>query len=449
MTRHAAGWITNVKHGGRPLAAVPDTRDEGRLPFAPLTRWGRSLPASTSCTAPMGAPPCSRSTACRPGRACRRSRAPASPRIARGRSCRRARGADGARGNGVTGACGEQLPPPSRRLALMSSMRRSLVTSTSSPSGHRMTAAEFVRSAEAAAAPLAMPGARVGTRILGAVEATLRSVGTNTNLGIILLCAPLAVAAEARSADLRAALAQVLESLDIQDAELAFRAIARAAPAGPRTRGAARCRRDRDCHAQSRHGRGIGPRSHRPPICQWFRRCFRAGRACARSSPGARNRAQMGHACGLPRISLGLSGQPYRPQARHRDCRGHMPRRVALSCSECDRPRIRPISSPIFWPGMHCSKSGASIPEQARTSRSRPYLPTGCGPSCRRPATMIDFETRTKSAAIWLTGPAHSSRTLTTRVAVQPDAEDFGIRTEVFLSLGGDGDGKDQRNLRG
>ena len=99
-------------------------------------------------------------------------------------------------------------------------------------SGHRMTAAEFVRSAEAAAAPLAMPGARVGTRILGAVEATLTAVGTNTNLGIILLCAPLAMAAEGRAADLRAALAQVLESLDIQDAGFAFRAIERAAPAG-------------------------------------------------------------------------------------------------------------------------------------------------------------------------------------------------------------------------
>jgi triphosphoribosyl-dephospho-CoA synthase len=99
-------------------------------------------------------------------------------------------------------------------------------------SGHRMTAAEFVRSAEAAAAPLAMPGARVGTRILDAVEMTLAVVGTNTNLGIILLCAPLAAAADVRSGDLRAALAQVLASLDIQDAELAFRAIARAAPAG-------------------------------------------------------------------------------------------------------------------------------------------------------------------------------------------------------------------------
>jgi triphosphoribosyl-dephospho-CoA synthase len=60
----------------------------------------------------------------------------------------------------------------------------------------------------------------------------LAAVGTNTNLGIILLCAPLAAAAEVRSTDLRAAVAQVLEALDIQDAELAFRAIARAAPAG-------------------------------------------------------------------------------------------------------------------------------------------------------------------------------------------------------------------------
>jgi triphosphoribosyl-dephospho-CoA synthase len=99
-------------------------------------------------------------------------------------------------------------------------------------SGHRMTASEFVRSAEAAAGPLAMPGSRIGARILGAVEATLAAVGTNTNLGIILLCAPLAAMADVKSPEPRAALAQVLDFLDTQDAELAFRAIARAAPAG-------------------------------------------------------------------------------------------------------------------------------------------------------------------------------------------------------------------------
>ena len=99
-------------------------------------------------------------------------------------------------------------------------------------SGHRMTASEFVRSAEAAAAPLSATEARVGARILGAVDATLAAVGTNTNLGIILLCAPLAATADVTSPALRAALAQVLDGLDTQDAELAFRAIAQAGPAG-------------------------------------------------------------------------------------------------------------------------------------------------------------------------------------------------------------------------
>jgi triphosphoribosyl-dephospho-CoA synthase len=98
--------------------------------------------------------------------------------------------------------------------------------------GHRMTAEEFIRSADAAAGPLSLPGARVGARILGAVEATRAAVGTNTNLGIILLCAPLAAAAEAEPPDLRGRLAHVLDDLDVNDAKLAFQAIARAAPAG-------------------------------------------------------------------------------------------------------------------------------------------------------------------------------------------------------------------------
>lgn len=98
--------------------------------------------------------------------------------------------------------------------------------------GHRMTAEQFVRSAAAAAAPLSAPGTRIGRRIFDAVAATHGAVGTNTNLGIILLCAPLAAAADADHAELRAALANVLDGLDTADADLAFRAIARAAPAG-------------------------------------------------------------------------------------------------------------------------------------------------------------------------------------------------------------------------
>jgi len=98
--------------------------------------------------------------------------------------------------------------------------------------GHRMTMDEFVRSADAAAAPLSAQGARVGLRIHRAVMATLVAVGTNTNLGIILLCAPLAAAAERDATNLRNALHQVLQDLDVDDADLAFRSIVRAAPAG-------------------------------------------------------------------------------------------------------------------------------------------------------------------------------------------------------------------------
>jgi triphosphoribosyl-dephospho-CoA synthase len=98
--------------------------------------------------------------------------------------------------------------------------------------GHRMTAAEFIASAEAAAPPLSAAGSRVGARILGAVEATFAAVGSNTNLGIILLCAPLAAAAENEISDLRASLIEVLQRLDTSDAELTYRAIALAAPAG-------------------------------------------------------------------------------------------------------------------------------------------------------------------------------------------------------------------------
>jgi len=98
--------------------------------------------------------------------------------------------------------------------------------------GHRMTADEFVASADAAAPSLSAEGTRVGTRILGAVEATSAAIGANTNLGIILLCAPLAAAADAEGTDLRASLVKVLHDLDTEDADLAFRAIVRAAPAG-------------------------------------------------------------------------------------------------------------------------------------------------------------------------------------------------------------------------
>ncbi|MBY0298751.1 MAG: triphosphoribosyl-dephospho-CoA synthase, partial [Methylobacterium sp.] len=69
--------------------------------------------------------------------------------------------------------------------------------------GHRMTLADFEASAAVSAGPLARGGTRVGARVEGAVAATRAAVGQNTNLGIVLLCAPLAAAAE-RPGPLRA-----------------------------------------------------------------------------------------------------------------------------------------------------------------------------------------------------------------------------------------------------
>jgi triphosphoribosyl-dephospho-CoA synthase len=69
------------------------------------------------------------------------------------------------------------------------------------------------------------------------VDASWQAAGCNTNLGIVLLCAPLLAAAErvgmnAGVAPLRQAVAQVLDGLTVADAAAAFRAIARANPGG-------------------------------------------------------------------------------------------------------------------------------------------------------------------------------------------------------------------------
>ena len=98
--------------------------------------------------------------------------------------------------------------------------------------GHRMEVADFTRSAEASAASIAAMGARVGIRVRAAVDATLEAVGQNTNLGIILLCAPLAAASEVPDIALRPALARVLDRLDRTDAQDVFSAIAAANPGG-------------------------------------------------------------------------------------------------------------------------------------------------------------------------------------------------------------------------
>jgi triphosphoribosyl-dephospho-CoA synthase len=99
--------------------------------------------------------------------------------------------------------------------------------------GHDMTTAQFEASARASAPAMGEPGLAVGARILGAIQRTRQVVDCNTNLGIVLLCAPLAQAAlSAAPGGLRDRLDGVLTALDVADAEQAFAAIRLARPGG-------------------------------------------------------------------------------------------------------------------------------------------------------------------------------------------------------------------------
>jgi triphosphoribosyl-dephospho-CoA synthase len=100
--------------------------------------------------------------------------------------------------------------------------------------GHRMTIHHFIKSADVSAEIISQANLTVGERIFAAVQATHQSVGLNTNLGIILLSAPL-IQARLQADELQTfnkSLQQVLQDLTVNDATLAAQAIILANPAG-------------------------------------------------------------------------------------------------------------------------------------------------------------------------------------------------------------------------
>ena len=99
------------------------------------------------------------------------------------------------------------------------------------------TYADMVRSALALGSAFASQRARrrgVGELIADGVRATARVTDANTNLGIVLLFAPLVRAAATRAAEetLRSATERVLSQLGVDDATAAFAAIVQARPGG-------------------------------------------------------------------------------------------------------------------------------------------------------------------------------------------------------------------------
>jgi len=101
--------------------------------------------------------------------------------------------------------------------------------------GHGMHARDFLRSAEVATPALCRLDLGLGERVYHAVDATMDAVGCNTNLGMVLLFAPLVAAAAAPVRGLRGlrvALAGVLAGFTAADARAVFAAIVRANPGG-------------------------------------------------------------------------------------------------------------------------------------------------------------------------------------------------------------------------
>ena len=92
---------------------------------------------------------------------------------------------------------------------------------------------DFLASAVAIGPALRAAGERpLGATIRAAIEATWRWTGSNTNLGIMLLLAPLARAAARRGGTLRDRLGAVLDETTVADAAETYAAIRRARPGG-------------------------------------------------------------------------------------------------------------------------------------------------------------------------------------------------------------------------
>ena len=95
---------------------------------------------------------------------------------------------------------------------------------------------DFLASAVAIGEPLGGAGSRpLGATIRLAIDATVRWTQSNTNVGIVLLLAPLAKAAlriNGVGNDLRPHLSDVLEATDVQDARDVYAAIRKASPGG-------------------------------------------------------------------------------------------------------------------------------------------------------------------------------------------------------------------------
>ena len=100
--------------------------------------------------------------------------------------------------------------------------------------GHGMQLEQFITSAQVSSLAIVQNNRSVGQRILSAASATHKAVADNTNLGIILLAAPIihALQLSANLDKLKDQLVEVLRNLTIEDAQDCYLAIKIALPGG-------------------------------------------------------------------------------------------------------------------------------------------------------------------------------------------------------------------------
>jgi triphosphoribosyl-dephospho-CoA synthase len=101
--------------------------------------------------------------------------------------------------------------------------------------GHDMTVRDFISSAKVSTPFLCQSQTGLGQRVLNSVKATFEAVGCNTNLGMLLLFAPIAMAAEAEFNGvngLQKNLEMTLTSLTEDDVNQVYEAIRIANPGG-------------------------------------------------------------------------------------------------------------------------------------------------------------------------------------------------------------------------
>jgi len=103
--------------------------------------------------------------------------------------------------------------------------------------GHDMTIEDFMVSANISAEEISASGISLGERIFNSVSKTVERVGCNTNLGIILLCAPISQALFSKEGvtntkNIQNSLNGLLTGLAVEDTKLTYKAIRLAAPGG-------------------------------------------------------------------------------------------------------------------------------------------------------------------------------------------------------------------------